>query len=174
MIRSAASACALFTLSMPALAGMEDFVPGKIVPDFGRYAPVEGVALAPETQFKVAFDVAEAGPEDGVSRALESPARFLNMNAAAGVPGENMSVAIIVHGPAWKDLLSDEARGSANPNASLIAELIAAGARIELCGQTAAAHDVSQDDLLPGVGLSLSAMTAHAQLQQEGYTLNPF
>jgi len=28
--------------------------------------------------------------------------------------------------------------------------------------------------LLPGVEMALSAMTAHAILQQEGYTLNPF
>jgi len=27
---------------------------------------------------------------------------------------------------------------------------------------------------LPGVTMALSAMTAHALLQQDGYTLNPF
>ncbi|HBH44411.1 MAG TPA: hypothetical protein DDY28_08390, partial [Hyphomonas atlantica] len=43
-----------------------------------------------------------------------------------------------------------------------------------LCGQTAAYRDVTKADLLPGVEMSLSAMTAHAQLQQDGYTLNPF
>ena len=45
---------------------------------------------------------------------------------------------------------------------------------IQLCGQTAVARDISADDLLPGVTMALSAMTAHAQLQQAGYTLNPF
>ena len=33
---------------------------------------------------------------------------------------------------------------------------------------------VTNDDLLPGVELALSAMTMHALLQQKGYTLNPF
>jgi len=36
------------------------------------------------------------------------------------------------------------------------------------------AFDVGKDDLLPGVERVLSAMTLHALLQQQGYTLNPF
>ena len=35
-------------------------------------------------------------------------------------------------------------------------------------------YDITGGDLLPGVEMSLSAMTAHALLQQDGYTLNPF
>ena len=33
---------------------------------------------------------------------------------------------------------------------------------------------VTPKQLIQGVTMSLSAMTAHAQLQQQGYTLNPF
>ena len=172
MFRPATFAAALFTLALPAFAGMDDFQAGTVVPDYGKYAPVEGVTLPADTHFKVLFDVSEAGPEDDINSDFESPARFLNMNAHAGVPAENMKVAIVVHGGAWKDLLTDEARGSANPNAPMIAELVAAGAVFDLCGQTAAAHDVTPDMLLPGVNIVLSAMTARAQLQQEGYTRN--
>ena len=122
MFRSAACAAALLTLAMPALAGMDDFIAGDVVPSFGKFAPVEGVTLPADTHFKVAFDVSEAGPDDDVNRGIDSVARFLNMNAHAGVLPENMKVAIILHGGAWKDLLTDEARGSVNPNAQLIAE----------------------------------------------------
>jgi intracellular sulfur oxidation DsrE/DsrF family protein len=172
--RTLTALAAALCLTATAHAGMDDFVAGTIVPDFGKSAPVNDVALSEETRFKVAFDVTEAGKPAEVSRRLESPARFLNMHAAAGVPAENMSVAIVVHGPAASDLLADAKLGHANPNADLIAELIAAGATIELCGQTAAARDITAEDLLPGITVSLSAMTAHALLQQEGYTLNPF
>jgi intracellular sulfur oxidation DsrE/DsrF family protein len=79
-----------------------------------------------------------------------------------------------VHGGAYRDLLNAESYGGDNPNAPLIEQLIAHGVTIELCGQTAAYRDVSEDDLLPGVTISLSAMTSHALLQQQGYTLNPF
>ncbi|WP_213004113.1 DsrE family protein [Parahaliea maris] len=174
MIRSTLSIAAVITLAIPALAGPEAFKPGTVVPGFGASAPVTAVELPADTRFMVAFDVAEAGPEDGLNRKLVTPARFLNMHGAAGVPAGNLSAAVVVHGGAWKDLLTDKARGSTNPNAGLIAELVAAGTTIQLCGQTAAMRDVGQEDLLPGVTIALSAMTAHAQLQQEGYTLNPF
>ncbi|MEE2877945.1 MAG: DsrE family protein, partial [Pseudomonadota bacterium] len=43
-----------------------------------------------------------------------------------------------------------------------------------LCGQTAAAREIEKDDLIPGVQIALSAMTAHAVLANQGYSLNPF
>jgi intracellular sulfur oxidation DsrE/DsrF family protein len=47
--------------------------------------------------------------------------------------------------------------------------------RIILCGQSAAGLGLDETaDLLPGVEVALSAMTAHALLQQDGYTVNPF
>ena len=94
--------------------------------------------------------------------------------SAAGVAPENLSVTLVVHGPAASDLLTAEKLGHDNPTAPLVAELIAAGASIQLCGQTAAARDFAPEDLVPGITVSLSAMTAHALLQQDGYTLNPF
>ena len=118
----------------------------------------------------VAFDIAEASEGDAINRRLETAARFLNMHARAGVPATNMQVALVVHGPASADFTKRDD----NPNADLIAALIEANVSIILCGQTAAYRGIDQDDLLPGVTLSLSAMTAHAQLQQQGYTLNPF
>jgi intracellular sulfur oxidation DsrE/DsrF family protein len=48
------------------------------------------------------------------------------------------------------------------------------GVRFIVCGQSASVYNVAKDDLVPGVEMNLSAMTAHAQLQQQGYTVNPF
>jgi len=61
-----------------------------------------------------------------------------------------------------------------NANADLIKTLIAYGVEIYVCGQSAAYYSVDNEDLLPDVKMALSAMTAHALLQQKGYTLNPF
>lgn len=167
-------AAAAFCLALPAFAGPEDFVGGPRVPSFGKTAPVPGAALPADAHLKVAFDISAASEGDAVNRNLDSAARFLNMHALAGVPDPYVSVAIVVHGPAAMDLVNDAKRGGPNPNAPLIAELVAAGASIQLCGQTAAARGITPDNLLPGVTLALSAMTAHALLQQHGYTLNPF
>ena len=159
-------------------AGPEDFSTGPVIEGFGPAAIVEGANPIPEGQtFKIAFDAAE--DSDDLNRTLVSAARFLNMNGKAGVDPHRISLAIVVHGGAVMDILSEDAHqarkdGASNPNAPLVAALFEQNVRIILCGQTAAYRDVSQDDLLPGVEISLSAMTAHAQLQQDGYTLNPF
>jgi intracellular sulfur oxidation DsrE/DsrF family protein len=163
----------------PAFAGREDFHPGPVIPDYGRIADVDNEFPIPEgTEFHVAFDLEDAADAGQVNRGLESLARFLNMHVANGVPEENIDLAIVIHGGAVQDVTTDThyepRKGEANANAPLVAALIEHGVRVYVCGQSAAFNDVTNDDLLPGVRMALSAMTAHAQLQMEGYTLNPF
>lgn len=175
MLRTILCASALAALaSQPALAGPEKFQPGTAVAGFGKFAPIEDPAITPETKFRIAFDIAAAAQPDQVNRNIDSAARFLNMVTAAGVPAENIDLAIVVHGPAGADLRAAYKDGSANPTVALVAALIDAGVSIQLCGQTAAMSDIAAEDLVPGVTIPLSAMTAHALLQQQGYTLNPF
>ena len=174
MVRYSFALIGSLSLLGTAIAGPEDFKMGPVFDTFGGVANVTDTRLTSETSFKVAFDIAKAADDGQVNRRLDTAARFLNMHAAAGVPLENINLAIVVHGGASKDLVTDEKRGGENANADLIAALIEAGATIELCGQTAAYYDIEQSDLLPGVSMSLSAMTSHALLQQAGYTLNPF
>jgi intracellular sulfur oxidation DsrE/DsrF family protein len=153
---------------------MSRFGPGPAITNYGQIAPVPGADPLPAgASFKVVFDVSKAADAGQLNRSMESAARFLNLQVAAGVPEENIKLAIVVHGPAARDLVR-AADGELNPNAGLIAALIAHGVRIYVCGQTAAAFGIEKDDLLPGVHMALSAMTAHALLQQEGYSLNPF
>jgi len=101
------------------------------------------------------------------------------MHAKAGVPEKNMKLAVVFHSKGSFDLTRDEFYGrqydeASNANAEIIKALTDKNVRIILCGQTAAYYGIKNEDLLPGVEMALSAMTAHALLQQEGYTLNPF
>ena len=166
------SLTALICLSAgTAHAGPEAFAPGPLIPAHGRVAPVENAEPIPaDVRLRVVFDVAEAGQADGVNRRFETVARFLNMHAAAGVPSARLEAALVVHGAAARELTRTED----NANAALVEALIANGVRIYLCGQTAAYYDIKAEDLLPGVRMALSALTANALLQQQGYTLNPF
>ena len=84
---------------------------------------------------------------------------------------ERIRIAVVVHGKAVHDLLDDEA---GNGSYYMVTQLLDYGVRFIVCGQSAAAYGVAKGDLIPGVELALSAMTAHAQLQQAGYTVNPF
>lgn len=169
----------------PGLALAQDaprpgFHAGTVIESFGPVATVEGHEPLPASaSFSVAFDVADAAKPGSINRTLESAARFINMHAEAGVPRDQVRVAVVVHGPASFDL-TDAATyakkhdGATNANLAAIAALIANGAEIHLCGQSATAQGITRADIAPGVKMALSAMTAHALLQQRGYTLNPF
>lgn len=148
---------------------------GPVIEAYGPAYVVEAAAALPESvEFKVAFDLSDSrGPEE-INRGLESVARFLNMHGKAGVSADRMHLAVVVHGQATKDMRTEEASGGSNVNVGLIEALLAAGVRIEVCGQSVAALGVNASELVPGVDMALSAMTAHALLQQDGYTLNPF
>jgi intracellular sulfur oxidation DsrE/DsrF family protein len=106
------------------------------------------------------------------------------MHVTHGIQAKNIQLALVVHGKAGFDLLKDKVYQKyqqalavdvkGNPNTPLIDELIKNNVKIYLCGQSAAYVGIKNEDLHSGVKMSLSAMTAHALLQQEGYTLNPF
>ncbi len=172
---SLAACTAALASASPAMAGADAFHPGKVIEGFGAVATVDAATAIPrDATFRIAFDVAEPAEPGTVNRRIDSAARLLNMHAEAGVAAGNTRIAIVVHGRASMDLVTDERYGGENATAELIAALIDAGVAIILCGQTAAYYDIEAKDLLPGVAMSLSAMTSHALLQQQGYTLNPF
>lgn len=163
-----------------AAAQMENFKTGPVFNDFGPTAQVQqSEPVATDTVFKVAFDVSKAAEPDKLNRSIESAARFINMQVAAGVSLDNIHLAVVVHGGASIDLTNQaffaaNKEGQKNASAKAIAQLQEKGVEFYLCGQSAAANGISNANLLPDVKMALSAMTAHALLQQQGYTINPF
>jgi len=162
---------------------MSAFKPGPVLTEFGAHAAVPGVEQLPaDTEFAIAFDVSTPAAEGSPNRGFDSAARFLNMHVANGVPQENIRLVVVVHGKASLELLTNEAhaanplsRQGDNPSGKLVEALLAEDVRFILCGQSAAAYGIKPDDLIPGVEMSLSAMTAHALLlQSRGFTVNPF
>lgn len=174
--------------SMPAVAGPEAFKQGQTIPEFGKIAEVKvDQPVYKHHKFKVTLDVSKQASAGELNRNLVSAARFINMHTAAGVKEKNIKLAIIIHGGATKDVTKEVYYSAShngasqdgddkktNANAALIKTLIAHGVEVYVCGQSAAFYDVDNEDLLPDVKMALSAMTAHALLQQKGYTLNPF
>lgn len=162
------------------LASPEDFKTGPVITGYGEHAAIAGssIELPAGVKFSVAFDVGEPADAGKINRHFNSLARFINMHVANGVAPENLELALVVHGKAALDLLTDKAlisrKLTANANADLLRELQANNVKVYLCGQTAQYFGIEAQHLLPGVALSLSAMSTHALLQQRGYTLNPF
>ncbi|GGO68737.1 DsrE family protein [Bowmanella pacifica] len=171
----------LISLVFSSLAAAEQpsFATGPVIQDFGQHVKVENMLPLPQdAQFKIAFDVAEQAEPGTQNKRFNSLARFINMHVANGVKPQNIQLALVVHGKAGFDLLNDASYRQKfshhNANAGLIKALAAQGVQVMLCGQSAGAMNLSAEHLMPEVTLGLSAMTLHALLQQQGYTLNPF
>ena len=153
--------------------------PAPVIKDFGYFYNVPAhVSDLNQAQFKIAFDVGDGAEKGAQNNHINSLARFINMHVAHGVKPENIQLALVVHGGASVDVLENsfyKARFEKdNKNQSLIKQLLANNTVVYVCGQSATHMKVVPEQLIPGVKMALSAMTAHAQLQQQGYTLNPF
>jgi len=172
----------LAILLIPAAAHAQEsqFSAGPVITEFGPTAPVQTDFKIPKgTAFKILFDTTAATEPGEINKSLNTAARFLNMHAKAGVAEEDMKLAVVFHSKGSFDLTKPDFygrqyEGAKNANAAIIKALTEKNVRVILCGQTAAFYGIENEDLLTGVEMALSAMTAHAVLQQEGYTLNPF
>ncbi len=167
----------LFTISIAA----QEKKAGPIIADYGKVWQIEGqdYKIESDTELKVVFDIMNS-PEDtsALNRSIETAARFLNMHAQNGVSKENMKVALVVHNKASKDIITNEAYkkryGTDNPNAEMVQQLMDAGTDFIFCGQSSLSRDFPIEETISGVQLSLSAMTALIQLQNDGYRLIKF
>ena len=160
----------LTAFAAPAGADEPVFTTGPVFADYGPVAVVDVTMPIPAgASLRHSFDAVAAAKDGRPVTTLVSAARFINMHARAGVPVDHIQVAVVVHGRATLAMTGED-----SASADLVATLIEHGVRIIVCGQSAAHHGIGTDDLLPGVEMALSAMTAHALLQRQGYTLNPF
>ncbi|WP_165750206.1 DsrE family protein [Cellulophaga sp. Z1A5H] len=154
---------------------------GPIIKDFGEVFKVEkpDFKVATTQEFKAVFDVGNSPKEHTkINPYMETGARFLNMHAQAGVPVNQLKAALVIHGAATKDVLTDAAYkkkyGTKNPNLELIKALLAADVQVILCGQSANSWKIEKTEMINGVQLSLSAMTALVLLQNDDYRLIKF
>lgn len=167
------------TLSTNLRAEAPVFQKGPVFENFGENVEIDEGLTDPRSQsFKVVFDVSKENNGSGAHAGFNSIARFINMHVRAGVPLDNIDVALVVHGKATFSLLNEAAYKSrfneSNPSRDLLDKLLEEQVQIYVCGQSAVYHGIGKSDLTAQVEMSLSAMTANALLQQQGYTLNPF
>ncbi|MFP2994634.1 DsrE family protein [Spongiivirga sp. MCCC 1A20706] len=154
---------------------------GPIIKAYGAVKKIENPDYKTDTAatFKVVFDVMDT-PNDlnAINKKIETAARFLNMHAQAGVPKEQLKVALVVHNKASKDIITDKAYKkryqTKNPNSKLLESLLNEGVQVIFCGQSSKSRGFPKEDLIPGTQISLSAMTALIQLQNQNYRLIKF
>ena len=167
---------ALFAFSLSA----EDAIKGPVIEAYGPTLLVEDrdVPLVEGFEYSVVFDLAVyRGDKASLNLELVSVARYMNMHARNGVPVENMTIAVVLHGAALKNALSNSAyasrHGSLNPNLDLLTGLHEKGVAFYACGQSMGFAGLTKSDLASPVKVALSSMTMLTVLQSDGYALIP-
>jgi hypothetical protein len=134
---------------------------------------IAGNPELPRNGSKVVVDVTTGDEDGGVNKGFARAARFVNLFALGGV--KDFQMAIVLHGSATKEALSDEAYtklfGKANPNRDVIRQLRQAGVQILVCGQalTHAGYEPSQAAAEVDVALSAATAIINRQIQGYGY-----
>lgn len=150
---------------------------GPVIEGYGPTYPINDrdVALREDFVYKAVFDAAANPDATKLNTGLVSVARYLNMHARNGVAPDHMDIAVVVHGPALKTLLTDDAYraryGIDNPNSELLQRLDAAGVSFYVCGQSMAFGGFEKAELVGPAKVALSAMTMLTELQADGYAL---
>lgn len=145
----------------------------------GVFALPEGVEMpARDAVHSVLIDATGAETTaTGTNRHLEAAARAVNLYALAGVPKENVRVAVVVHGKATPLVLSEAAYqrrfSKPHPDSALLAALRQAGVEIHVCGQSLTHQGHAMADVHEHVGVALSAITKLVELQADDYGLIP-
>lgn len=164
----------------PALPGQQ--MSGPIITSSGMSFVVEDPTFVIPTKhtYKAVFEINVGGGDTvAVNAQLTTLARFYNLHARNGVPETKLRTAAVIHGSGWTALLSDAAfaarfGGKPNPSRALTEELLRHGTQLVLCGQTAGARGVRREELLPGVKVAISAMSALQYFQSDGYAFIPW
>lgn len=126
--------------------------------------------------YRVAWAV-NVGPEkpDSVVPGFRSPANFLFVGDANGVPRANVHLAVVVWGSATHSLLKNDAykavRGADNASLPLLQALNDAGVQIIVCGEALINRKIARADLLPFVKVAPTATWGLATLAAQGYTI---
>ena len=173
-------AALVFALCLTAFAYSQEKVT-PVIEGSGYVYPVENAIERPdpEMEYKIVVDIREGnGNEKDVVESLEMLARMINLHAVGGVKKENMNIVAVLHGKATMAVMTNKAYKEKyhldNPNISLIKLLKAANVKLFVCGQSTRIRGYAEDDILPEIGLSVSAQTILTTYQLKGYALMKF
>lgn len=119
-------------------------------------------------------------PKDSASRrklneGFAEIGRIINLHVAAGVPKENLELAIVIHGGALNTYLKNEAFQKKfkldNPNLGILKQFTDLHAELMACGQAEIFFRVPAEEMIPEVKTAFSAQVVLSTYQLKGYVL---
>jgi hypothetical protein len=80
----------------------------KLLEGYGEFKTVENPSFTSAESYKVVFDVYTSNSDNTkLNRGINTVARFINMHLDSGIKKANLDIALVVHGKAGKDILSN-------------------------------------------------------------------
>ena len=137
--------------------------------------------IDPNMKYRILFDCtlgnATQYKNGVVNDALQEIGRIINLHKAAGVKDNNLEVTVVVHSIAALTFLNDASYQKRynrdNPNKEMVGQLLKAGAKIIVCGQTMMYREIENKDLIAGVKKAFSARTALSTYLSKGFVVFP-
>ena len=148
--------------------------------EYSGVVPVKNITEIPDPNmdYKLLFELTSANTDSAaknVNEGLMEVARVINLHVAAGIPIKRIMPVLVVHAAALKAIANNayyqKQYKMDNPNLDALKTLEKMGARIIACGQAMAFYDVTAEDLLKNVKVSLTAQTALSSYQLKGFVL---
>jgi intracellular sulfur oxidation DsrE/DsrF family protein len=166
--------CSLLTLVAVPATAEEPLPQFPRIAGFGGVFTVPDAAEPPRRGAEIVFDITADSKSDEVNKGLEAVARYLNLNAQAGLSPNDAKLALVLHGGATKAALNDAAYGkhsadAKNPNLKLIRELKSCGVEVFVCGQSLARNRFAADEVAAELTVAVSALTVNVNKQRDGY-----
>ena len=145
---------------------------------YGAVVRLPRAAHQPRPGTKILVDVTRGGDPSELNGAIEKVAKYVNIYAGGGAEPADVQIAVVFHGDATLSVLNSDAyaanfKTKTNPNLDLLHELHETGVELCVCGQSLIAKGSSQEDVAVFVDTAVSALTAVANLQAEGYAYLP-
>jgi|GEM_PF-786318 len=102
---------------------------------------------------------------------------LLNLAGTQGLKPDSFDLVVILHGDATESALNDAAyrrsQGHDHPSGELIDQLVAAGVKINVCGQSLLRKHLDPREVRPGVTITASAISTILNYQSRGYPYIP-
>jgi len=146
-----------------------------IIKEFGGVVNLPN-ATFPQQGGKILIDLTLAATTtSGINKNIDRIARLVNLYGLAGITPDQLQLAVIVHGPATKTIMSDQAYqrkfNENNPNLPVIKALREIGVKFMVCGQAVIGRGFKVEDMDTDIELAISAITTLVDYQKNGYSV---
>jgi intracellular sulfur oxidation DsrE/DsrF family protein len=141
--------------------------------------PVVKDKIDPTMKYKLLFSMEIWGRDSAsktkINEGLAEIGRIINLHIAAGVPKENLELAIVIHGAPMNVYLKNEAYQKKfrtnNPNLDILKQFTDIKTNLIACGQAELIFNMPPSDMIPEVKTAFSAKVALSTYQLKGYVL---